>query len=71
MKVRLLGYSSFMSKKGSQCLVVGYAFPDGRWKGLKVEQKFVNPDVVDGILKPGEDIEVDFDSSGYIVALHA
>lgn len=70
MKVTLLGFSSFISKKGQQCLVVGYGYDDSRWKGLHVEQKFVNPDRVDGFLKPGDEVNIDFDSNGFVTSLH-
>lgn len=72
MKVTLLGYSSFIAKKtGNQSLVIGYGYEDQRWKGLHIEQKFVNPDVVEGILKPGCTVEIDFNSGGYVVGLKA
>lgn len=72
MKVTLLGYSAFISKKsGQQSLVIGYGYEDQRWKGLHIEQKFVNPDVVEGVLKPGGTCEIDFNSGGYVVGLKA
>ena len=69
MKVTLLGFSSFISKKGNQCLVVGYGYEDSRWKGLHVEQKFVNPDCVEGLLKPGDEIIIMFDSRGFVTSV--
>lgn len=72
MKATLLGYSTFISKKsGNQSMVIGYGYEDQRWKGLHIEQKFVNPDNVEGILKPGSTIEIDFNSGGYVVGLKA
>lgn len=72
MKVTLLGYSSFIAKKtGKQSLVIGYGYEDPRWKGLHIEQKFVNPDVVEGILKPGCSLNIDFNSGGFVQSVEA
>lgn len=72
MKVTLLGYSSFISKKsGNQALVIGYGYEDQRWKGLHIEQKYVNPDVVSGVLKPGCTLNIDFNSGGFVQSVEA
>lgn len=71
MKVNLLGYSSFMSKKGDQCLMVAVGYQDPRWKGLKVHECFVNPDNVEGILKPMSEVEIETDFNGRIIRVIA
>lgn len=71
MQVHLLGYSSFMSKKGTQCLMLAIGMEDQRWKGLRVRECFVDPDNVDGILKPMSKVEVEVDFNGRIVSVMA
>lgn len=68
MQVELIGYSTFVSKKsGNPCMQIAYAYQDPRWKGLKAEAKFVNPDVCEGVPKPGQKCNIDFNSAGFIV----
>lgn len=71
MKVDLVGYRSFISKKGTQCLMIGIAMEDPGWKGLRVKELFVNPDCVEGLLKPGNPMQVEFDYNGRIVSVKA
>lgn len=69
MKVSLIGFSRFQSKKGSECLIIGIAYSDPRWNGLRCDQKFVAPALVNCQLVPGSDYELSLDLSGTIIGI--
>lgn len=69
MRIKLIGFSMFTSKKGNQCCVIGYAWADDRWTGLRVNTSFVDPSLAGCGLVPGHEYDLSFDMSGRIVAL--
>lgn len=69
MKIKLVGFSRFQSKKGTDCLIIGYAFADDRWSGLRVESCFVSPSCVSGSLVVGNEYDISFDMNGRVISL--
>lgn len=69
MKIKLIGYSRFMSKKGSECVILGFCFNDERWNGYRVEQKFVDPSSISCQLVPGNEYVLGLDLNGRIVSV--
>lgn len=69
MKVKLIGYSRFMSKKGSECLIIGFCYNDDRWNGYCVDTKFISPSSVTGQLVPGNEYVLGIDLNGRIISV--
>lgn len=72
MKAVFMGYSSFVSKKtNNPVLLVSIAYTDPNWKGYRVTSSFVDNSILPSIasMRSGEDIDVEVDFSGRILAI--
>lgn len=72
MKATFLGYSSFVSKKSNNpVLLVSIAYLDRSWVGYKVSSSFIDNSLLPDIkaLQTGDEVDVDVDFSGRIISI--
>jgi hypothetical protein len=69
MKVKLTGYTRFTTKEGRDCCIIGFLSHDLNWNGLRVNEKFINPNNIGCELKPGTEYNFDFDSRGQLISI--